>query len=134
MNKGRSTEEGGRAEMVVRKNSGADKSSFVPYCPFNPNVMCVGEQGSTEEGGRADYAGGEGAGPQDAAQTETSQEYQESAHSHHWGQGLLPGKCLHPPPPTDGKECCTVNALSLATDLNFVGNDFKKRLLLLILW
>ncbi len=51
--------------------------------------MCVGEQGSTEEGGRTDYAGGEGAGPQDAAQAEASQEYQESAHTHYRGQGLL---------------------------------------------
>jgi hypothetical protein len=86
-----------------------------------PKVLCVGEQGSTEKGGRADYAGGEGAGPQDAAQAEASQEYQESAHSHHRGQGLLPGKCLPPPPtPMDGKECCAVNGLSSAMDLNFV--------------
>jgi hypothetical protein len=49
-----STEEGGRAERVVRENSGTDKSSFVRYCPFNPNVMSVGEQGSTKDGGRAD--------------------------------------------------------------------------------
>jgi hypothetical protein len=70
--------------------------------------MCVGDQGSTEEGGRADYAGGEGAWPQDPAQAEASQEYQESAHTHHRGQGLLQGKC---PPPRMAK-----NAVILRRD------------------
>jgi hypothetical protein len=40
------------------KVPGADDSQFVCYCPFNPNVIlpCVGEQGSIEEGDRADMA------------------------------------------------------------------------------
>jgi hypothetical protein len=44
---------GGRADLAVRESSGGRESQFVFYCPFNPNVIlpCVGEQGSTEEGG-----------------------------------------------------------------------------------